>query len=242
MPLRYPGSCASCGAELLEPGAVENAIDRGKAGASAAREWQRRHDNRERRVRKEFGRFGGLVLALTDDPHSTSAWAYGANGENALGAQLNELRQEGMAVIHDRRLRGSRANIDHLVVASSGVFVIDAKNYKGRVERSDRGGWFSTDYRLYVRGRDKTSLVGGMQKQIEAVKAVMGDDFGSVRVTPVICFVEADWSLFASPLQFGDVHVLWPRALAKLLRRDGPLSAEQITRMERMLALSLSAA
>jgi hypothetical protein len=30
--------------------------------------------------------------------------------------------------------RVGRANIDHLIVPSSGVWVVDAKNYAGRVE------------------------------------------------------------------------------------------------------------
>jgi hypothetical protein len=33
------------------------------------------------------------------------------------------------------------------------VFVVDVKNYKGKVETRDRGGFFSTDDRLYVGGR-----------------------------------------------------------------------------------------
>jgi len=71
-----------------------------------------------------------------------------------------------MSVLHDRRIPGARANVDHIVVAPWGVFVIDAKNYKGRVEKRDRGGFFSTDYRLYVGGRDKTALVAGMAKSL----------------------------------------------------------------------------
>ena len=69
-----------------------------------------------------------------------------------------------MAVLHDRRIPGSRANIDHLVISPAGVFVIDAKNYKGRVERRVRGAWLSGEDCLYVGGRDKTKLVGGMRK------------------------------------------------------------------------------
>jgi hypothetical protein len=34
----------------------------------------------------------------------------------------------------DRRIRRSRANIDHIAVASSGIWVIDAKRYNGKVE------------------------------------------------------------------------------------------------------------
>ncbi len=257
--LRYPATCATCHAELPkgtparwdrmakeatctacldpEPHAVE--IDRGEAGASAAREWQRRHDRREASVRGRFGRLGSVALALSDDPQSTKAWAVGAQGERALGALLDALRDEGMAVLHDRRIPGSRANIDHLVVSPAGVFVIDAKNYQGRVERRDRGGWLSTDDRLYVGGRDRTKLVEGMRKQVEVVREALRAASEGLPIHPVICFVDADWSVFARPIKMGAVQVLWPRALGKLIRADGPLTSEQVSRFEQNLALNL---
>lgn len=262
--LHYPARCASCGAELakgeqahwdraqktatcircLDPtaGAAGVLLDHGEAGGSATREWQHRHERREANIRARYGKLGGVVLALSDDPRSTSVWAQGARGERALGRLLDPLREEGMAVLHDRRIPGSRANIDHLVVAPAGVFVIDAKNYRGRVERRDRGGFFSTDYRLYVGGRDKTALIEGMPKQANAVRAALAPALADVPLTQAICFVAADWSLLARPLHFGEVHVLWPRALAKLARAGGPLSHEEITEIERRLALALRAA
>lgn len=260
--LRYPAVCGSCGAALpagtlarwnreekqaicvgcIAPEPVEEQIDRGVAGGSAAREWQHRHDRRERDVRARYGKFGGVALALSDDPHSTNAWAYGAKGERALGRLLDPLRNEGMAVLHDRRIPGSRANIDHLVISPAGVFVIDAKNYIGRVERRVRGGWLSSEDCLYVGGRDKTKLVGGMRKQVEAVRAALGPDFDTTPILQAICFTDADWSFLARPLRFEDVHVLWPRALGKLLRTDGSLTSELIAQVERRLALALPAA
>lgn len=261
--LRYPATCASCGAELakgttahwnpahkaatclscLEPEvAAELEIDLGKPGASAAREWQRRHERRETAVRERWGKLSGVALALTNDPHSTNAWAYGANGEQALGTSLNRLREEGIAVLHDRHIPCSRANIDHVAVAPWGVFVIDAKNYRGRVERRDRGGWFLTDYRLYVGGRDKTALIAGLDKQVKAVRDALGEQFADVRICKTLCFVNADWSLFARPIELGGAHVLWPRALGKLIRSEGTLDRETIERIERTLALALPAA
>ncbi len=221
--------------------AVAVAIDRGQAGRSAAREWRRRRERREQAVRSRYGRLGGVVLALSDDPHSTASWAYGASGERALGKLLDPLRDEGMAVLHDRRIPGSKANIDHLVVAPWGVFVIDAKNYKGRVEKRDRGGLFSTDYRLYVGGRDRTALIAGMTKQVDAVRKARGDEFANVQICKAICFVEADWPLFARPIELDRVHVCWPGALGKLLRTEGTLSQGEIAQIERRLALAVPA-
>lgn len=261
--LRYASTCSVCRIELsrgteaywdggqkivtcvgcLEPATVMTALDRGRAGGSAAREWHRRHDKRETRVREQYGKLGGLVLAVTEDPHSTKAWAYGANGESALGKLLDPLRGVGIAVLHDRRIPGSRANIDHVVIAPAGVFVIDAKNYKGKVERRDRGGFFSVDDRLYVGNRDRTRLVLGMAPQAEAVRRALGTDVTGIRISQVICFVAAEWPLlFARPLQFGEVSVLWPDELTKRLRADGQLGPDQIALIERHLALALPAA
>jgi hypothetical protein len=35
-------------------------------------------------------------------------------------------------LLHDRRIPGTRANIDHLAVTPTGVYVIDTKKYQGR--------------------------------------------------------------------------------------------------------------
>jgi hypothetical protein len=55
------------------------------------------------------------------------------------------------------------------------VWVIDAKNYTGLVQRRDKGGFFKTDYHLYVGGRDRSKIVAGLGWQIEAVRLVLGD-------------------------------------------------------------------
>jgi hypothetical protein len=39
-----------------------------------------------------------------------------------------------VAVLHDRRIPGSRANIDHIAIAATGVWVIDSKRYKRKLQ------------------------------------------------------------------------------------------------------------
>src|SRR6266545_60432 len=105
-----------------------------------------------------------------------------------------------------------RVNIDHLAISRSGVFVIDAKNYTGKVQQIEKGGWFSTDLRLYVGRRDCTTLVSGMGKQVDAIRTALGqpvmEEF-QVEVRAALCFVDAEWSLFARPFQLGGVWVGW---------------------------------
>lgn len=63
------------------------------------------------------------------------AWRQGAEGERRTGAQLAGLEGRGWAVLHDLHWPGRPfANIDHIAVGPTGVYVIDSKNWSGRVE------------------------------------------------------------------------------------------------------------
>jgi hypothetical protein len=98
-----------------------------------------------------------------NEPQSTIAWAQGGRGERLLGDYLEKIQDDrSVVVLHDRRIPGTRANIDHIAITrSGGVWAIDAKNYTGKVQRLDKGGWFSTDLRLYVGHRDaRNSCMG----------------------------------------------------------------------------------
>jgi len=139
-----------------------------------------------------------------------------------MGALLDALAGAGVVAIHDRLRTGTKANIDHVAVAPSGVWVIDPKCYKGEVTRRDVGGWFSTDVRLYVGRRNCTKLVTAMSKQVAAVREALGPDWAAVPVRPVLCFVDAEWPLFAKPFELQGVLVTWPKAIPELLVRPGP--------------------
>lgn len=120
---------------------------------------------------------GALVDRLTGrEPDAASSWIKGAIGEERLGRVLDALADGGkISVLHDRRLPDSATNIDHLVVAPTGVWVIDAKRYSGRVEVVNRGGLFGSDLRLKVNRRDRTDhLVGGVHKQVRHVASRPG--------------------------------------------------------------------
>ena len=109
----------------------------GKAGASARREHERRKTKREGGVRERHPRIGGVILALRGAPQHESRWAHGAGGEE-LVAQALAKRCPDIAVLHDRRIPGSRANIDHIAVAPTGVWVIDTKRYKAKSKSPSR--------------------------------------------------------------------------------------------------------
>jgi hypothetical protein len=188
--------------------------DQGIAGASARREHERRRARDEARIREEWGRFGGIAVALSSERQSTRAWSTGAAGEERVGLHLDALESDAVRVFHDRRIPGSRANIDHIVVTPQAVWVIDAKKYKGRPSLQIDGGLFRPRVeKLMVAGRDKSKLVEGVEWQVERVI----DAVAGVPVVGALCFVEADWPLIGGSFSVRDVEVLWPKKLATRL-------------------------
>jgi hypothetical protein len=224
---------------VLDPAAVE-VLDVGTAGASVRREFERRKTMRDERVRAKHPKLGGLLLAISDEPQSTTAWNVGAQGEERLGKGLDALASDTLRLLHDRRIPGSKANIDHLAVTPSGVYVIDAKKYRGRPHLKIEGGILRPRVdRLLVGSRDRTKLVDGLLKQVDVVRAVSEDH---IPVHGVLCFVEADWPLIGGAFTTRGVQALWPKRLYTQLQGEGSLAPDVIAAIHRTLALSLPAA
>ena len=202
----------------------------GTPGGAAGREYQRRKLKRD--AVTDALPFGLRKLARTvfDDPQHIRAWKSGERGEIAVAKVLDSLAADSIPALHDRRIPHKRSNIDHIAIGPAGIYVIDAKRYVGqRVEVRSFGGLFSPRRaELFVGGRRKTDLVNGLAPQVNAVMDALSDFelATGCDVQPVLCFVDAEWSLLSSNLSVEGVAVVSPRGLKKLVQRTGPLDAK----------------
>lgn len=236
-------TCEVCAESKAQGGGGESTrseLDRGQAGASIAREYQRRKRNRESRTRKTHPWIGGLLLALRGTPQHESAFHQGDLGEKAVAAYLEKHTARGPVIIlHNRRMPGSRGDIDHLAIAPTGVFVIDAKNVKGkvRVAKPLLGG-----AKLLIAGRNRTKFIDGLDRQVHAVRGVLtASGHPDVPVQGVLCFTTADLPLLGTPKMRG--HLLLRRkALAKRINKQGPLQPSTIDALAHALAAALPSA
>jgi Nuclease-related domain len=103
------------------------------------------------------------------------AWRRGAKGERRTARLLDRLGREGYVSFHDLAMPGSPANLDHLVVGPSGVFVIDSKQWTGRILQSSDGLIWHNHYRL-----DRT--LASICWQAETLGELLG-----VPVAPLVC-------------------------------------------------------
>lgn len=204
----------------------------GTPGASARREHERRKENRERRVRDRHPHIGGLLIALQEEPQHERAWARGADGEEAVAASLTRRCNAAVLLLHDRRMPGSQANIDHIAVAPSGVWVIDAKRCKGKVQVSKP---FFGPQQLKIAGRDRSKLGAGLSRQVAAVEQALADAQLTTPVSGALCFIDANLPLVRT-LTFESHQLLYPKALAKRLNAPGNLAAQEARHVAGVLA------
>lgn len=104
----------------------------------------------------------------------------GAEGERAVAAILAQLSSEWF-VLNDLHWPGrDRANIDHVVVGPTGVFVIDAKNWSGSVK--------VTNGCLRQNGYARRAATDGAMEAARAIGTLL-PSLNPRYVVPVICFV-----------------------------------------------------
>jgi hypothetical protein len=214
----------------------------GDAGASAGQEYERRARARRRRVRERYGPVGSLVAALAGEPRNVYAWKQGAEGEAATARALERhLRRTNVIVVHDRRIPGrGRANIDHIAIGPGGITVIDTKSSRGQVELRTVGV-ISRRELLLVNGRDRTSQLDALERQVERVEAVLdrhGADYMGVLGALCFPFMRRGF-LHYSHARDGLIIVDDPAHIAKLAKRDGDLGADQIDELARLIAAAL---
>jgi hypothetical protein len=171
-------------------------------------------------------------------------WSTGARGEEMLAETL-ERRCPHVLTLHDRRMPRSRANIDHIAIASSGVYVIDTKRYRGKIEVVKP--WFG-DAKLKIAGRDRTKLIAGLERQIAAVADALAGTAEDVPVHGCLCFV-APSGFFSDSglpvlrtLQINGHRLHGPGRLVKRLNGSGPIDASRAQAIHKELARRLRAA
>ena len=246
-PLRYGGKCVSCGRHIEpnekgwhdsvakkimcttcrppEEQVATKPVNRPAmtpdpiGGSSQLRESQRRRDTRNRK---------------------------GAIGEYLMDQVLHRELTGGEVILTDRQVPGSPANIDHVVVAASGVWIIDAKKWEGKIEYKP-ASLTSPKMRLLVGGEDRTSKIEGIYSLVIPVAQVIGDR--SVNIHPALAFVEGEWSTKAmirlmrsKPYRHEGVWLSAPTVLTKLIKEpvEAPLNPEAISRLGAMLDQALT--
>jgi hypothetical protein len=145
-------------------------------------------------------------------------------------------------VLEHRRVPRTKRNIDHLVIASSGVWIVDTTHHTGKVVHRDVGSFLRSETRLLVDGRDRTALVTGLDGQVTAVRSALADaGMSMVPVRPVLCFTSSEWGLLTRPFTINGVLVTWSGKLCQRILDGPPAHATEPMHLAAVLSAALPA-
>ncbi|MHA7734259.1 nuclease-related domain-containing protein [Nitrosopumilus sp. S6] len=107
-----------------------------------------------------------------------TTWNIGAEGEESVIRVLENL-DSSFKVVNDIVLPGDRQNIDHVVIGSTGVFVIETKNYNGIIKCYD-DDWYRD--KVGRRGTVYDASIGNPSKQAKRNAVVLKNWFESKNI------------------------------------------------------------
>lgn len=249
--LRRPDRCMVCGSELRVGQeavwhrdirrvsclacSLASRPDTGRAGASARREYERRRHRREGHARGKLGSFGAFLARVSGEPTSTKVWKQGAEGEERTASRLEKhLEATGVCLLHDRRIpEHGNANIDHLAIGPGGVTVIDSKTHCGKVEVDRLGGLFGPRRTvLLINGRDHTTLIDGVERQIGHVRSALSRaGYEDIDIRGALCFPHVDGLPLLGQLTVRDIVIDGPKPVAKLAARTRNMPDEMVSQL-----------
>ncbi len=177
---------------------------------------------------------------VSDDPQQIDGWSSKSPGQQRLAMELTDALDGSGVVLHSRTFAGTRLGIDHLVVAPTGIWVIDARADEGRIEWRDHGDAHRPDRRLYVGGADETHSIGPLAHKVASLRRALEPcGFAGAPVTTAVCFADADFALRAEPFRIIGTWVSWSRRLTELVLEQELFSVEAIQIVAEQLASTL---
>ncbi|GAA2129878.1 hypothetical protein GCM10009843_31910 [Nocardioides bigeumensis] len=135
------------------------------------------------------------------------SWERGVDGEVVSGEALGDLAQQpGWTVLNDVPWPGRPlANIDHVIIGASGIFVVDTVRWPGKITM--------TADELRQDGRLRIDAVHGVATAAQAVTFVVPGIDPEV-VQPVVCLVRDEWING----RIGDVTIATTQNLVPLVK------------------------
>jgi Nuclease-related domain len=148
----------------------------------------------------------GWGLRFKPSPDAV-AWRQGAAGERRTARLLAPLERHGWAILHDLAIPGSTANLDHLALGPGGVFVIDSKQYRGRLQLDASG-------KLWHGRHPLAPTLGAVSWEADQAAQALPDP--GVAVVPIVAVhgAQVPWSKVA----VDGVPVVAARRLPSMIR------------------------
>ncbi len=121
---------------------------------------------------------------MDDKLRESRMWRRGYEGERVIGELLEDGLSDKYHVFNDVKFPGRKANIDHIVVGPSGIFVLDTKNWRGMVAWAEDGETLLWNGEPEKKGTTKAILADALDVH-DKLKTLTNKDFF---IKPILVF------------------------------------------------------
>lgn len=220
-------TCLDCWARSDLPDATTAA-----AGESAMLKHDQLKAGRRRRQQERWGPFAPLIAALSGTPRWITVWEQGSQGEQKVGRALDAIPDS--IALHDRRWPGKDvANLDHILIHRTGVWVIDAKNYRQTKQVRQTAAAEAAARKADRRRLDYASE--GVARQVNDVISAFGPLSRDIPVRGIVCLT-GKLNRWSWPRQNRHAWVCRPRHLRKIISKDRSIWITDVEQTARLIA------
>jgi hypothetical protein len=145
------------------------------------------------------------------------AYKLGREGERVVGQYLESVRENGSRIFHD--LLGDNFNIDHVIISTKGIFVIETKTYSKPSKGISKILFDGETLNIQELGRQTKPIIQ-VKTAARWIKEILLETTGKeFQVKPVILF--PGWYVESSiQANKSEIWVLNPKALPKYIDKQ----------------------
>ena len=121
---------------------------------------------------------------IEDKLRESRAWRRGYEGERVVGELLEDGLSDKYHIFNDVKFPGRKANIDHIVVGPSGIFVLNTKNWRGTVAWAEDGETLLWNGESEKKGTTKAILADALDVH-DKLKTLTNKDYF---IKPILVF------------------------------------------------------
>lgn len=174
-----------------------------------------------------------LTARLISLVKARRCWDLGFRGERAVGEYLNRLMLDGCQVFHDFPL-SENGNLDHVVVAPSGVYAVETKTKSKCSKLEDNYRVVNDGKTLQFPGGSDAEKLAQARGQAARLGRVLTNELKiAVEAKPILTFPGWFVDNTDNPGDAQDVQVLNPKMIRSAIVTDAPpaLSPEEMRRI-----------
>lgn len=148
----------------------------------------------------------------------------GLAGERTVGQGLENLRERGYRIFHD--IVGENFNLDHVVISTKGIYVIETKTYS-KPFKGDSRITFDGEKLIIPGCREQSSPIVQVNSAVSWLKNIIQESTGkSFPIKPVILF--PGWYVESTEKgKKSNVWVLNPKALPAFIKNQPEIMTKE---------------